>query len=283
MLALLRALARLPLSFYHALGVTLGWLIYGLSPRYRRVLGQNLAGAGYDDARLKRAVIAEAGKGITELLPVWFRPQSEAAKLMHRVSVGEVIERALARGKGIIFVTPHLGCFEVTAQWYTQMHGPMTALYSPPKKSLVAPLIASGRGKPNLRLAAPDRKGIRALLRALQSGEAVGILPDQTPGTGDGEWATFFGRPAYTMTLVERLRESTGAEVVLAYAERLPEGGGYHGYAEALPPRLEGESPARHLNRALEALIRRCPSQYLWGYNRYKVPAGVEPPVGTGR
>jgi KDO2-lipid IV(A) lauroyltransferase len=119
-------------------------------------------------------------------------------------------------------------------------------------------------------------------LRALKAGEAVGILPDQTPGRGEGEWAEFFGRPAYTMTLVQRLAEATGAPIVLVWGERLPRGAGYRGHAEAMPPRLPGESAARHLNRALEGLIRRCPEQYLWSYNRYKRPPGVEaPPQST--
>ncbi len=275
---MLRLLAVLPLSFFHLLGAGLGRLVWLLSPRFRRITRENLASAGYDDARLLRRTVAEAGKGVLELIPVWFRPQAEAAALMREAQIGDVMERARAQGKGIILVTPHLGCFEVTAQWYTHDYGPMTALFSPPKKSLVNMLMSAGRGKPRLKLAAPDMRGIRALYRALKRGEAVGILPDQTPGRGEGQWAEFFGRPAYTMTLVHRLAESTGAQIVLLYSERLPGGAGYKGYAQAMPPRLEGESPTRHLNRALEMLIRRCPEQYLWSYNRYKVPAGVEPP-----
>ena len=279
---MLKILAVLPLSFFHALGVVLGWTVWALSPRFRRWTRQNLAAAGYTDSGLLRRSVAEAGKGVLELIPVWFRPQAEAAALMRDARVDEVIKSAMAGGKGIIFVTPHLGCFEVTAQYYTHHYGPMTALFSPPKKNLVSMLISSGRGKPRLKLAEPTMRGIRSLYRALKNGEAVGILPDQTPGRGEGEWAEFFGRPAYTMTLVQRLAESTGARIVLAYAERLPGGAGYRGHAETMPPQQPGESATRHLNRALEALIRRCPEQYLWSYNRYKVPAGVEPPPGAG-
>lgn len=277
---MLRLLAGLPLSLFHALGAVLGRAVWLLSPRFRRLTRENLAAAGYTDAAMLSRTAVEAGKGVLELIPVWFRPQDRAAALMREAHVGDLIERAMARGKGVIFVTPHLGCFEITAQWYTHNCGPMTALFSPPKKSPVNALMASGRGKPRLKLAAPDMRGIRALFRALKKGEAVGILPDQTPGRGEGEWAEFFGRPAYTMTLVQRLAESTGAEIILAYAERLPGGAGYRGHAQPMPPREAGETPARHLNRALEALIRRCPEQYLWSYNRYKVPAGVTPPPG---
>lgn len=275
---MLRILAALPLSFFHVLGAGLGWLVWTLSPRFRRLTQQNLAAAGYSDPALLKRSAAQAGKGALELIPVWFRPQAEAALLMREVVAGDVIERARAGGKGVIFVTPHLGCFEITAQWYTQQVGPMTVLFSPPKKGLMNALVLSGRGKPQLQLAAPDMRGIRALFRALKRGEAVGILPDQVPGKGEGEWVEFFGRPAYTMTLVQRLADATGAIIVLVYGERLAAGAGYRGYFEAMPPREPGESATRHLNRALEALIRRCPEQYLWSYNRYKVPAGVAPP-----
>ncbi len=277
---MLKTLAALPLPFFHVLGSALGWLVWLMSSRFRRISRENVATAGYDRQVLHRSV-AEAGKGVLELLPVWFRPQVQAAALMPDLEGRELIEAARAAGQGILFVTPHLGCFEVTAQWYAQHYGPMTALYSPPKRSFVRSLVEAGRAKPQLKLALPDMRGIRQLFKALKSGEAVGILPDQAPGRGEGEWADFFGRPAYTMTLVRRLAESTGACVLLAYAERLPGGVGYRGHVQAMPVAEPGEAAARHLNRALETLIRRCPEQYLWSYNRYKVPAGVTPPPGV--
>ena len=280
--SLLKALfvlaSYLPLRALHTIGVGLGWLAYGASSRMRSRMRAHLHQAGYDDPALLHAAVRETGKSFTELAAVWFRPQAEAVALMREIDVGTLIADARARGRGIIFVTPHLGCFEITAQWYTHHHGPMTALFSPPKKSLFAPIVTGGRGKDHLKLAAPTFGGIRSLLRALRKGEAIGILPDQVPGGREGEWADFFGRPAYTMSLVDKLAEASGASVILAYAERLPLGAGYRGYALPMPPREDGESSARHLNRALEALIRRCPAQYLWSYHRYKVPGGVEPP-----
>jgi len=279
MAAFLRVIAALPLIVFHVAGAVLGWTVWLLSPRFRRITRHNLQAAGYHDARIVRQSVAAAGQGVLELVPVWFRPQQSAAALMRVEPSRQLIEQARKEGKGIIFVTPHLGCFEVTAQWYTQHFGAMTALFSPPKRAFVQRLIAGGREKPHLNLAPPTLSGIRAMMRALKAGEAVGILPDQVPGRGEGEWAPFFGRPAYTMTLVQRLAKATGAIMVVAYAERLPFGRGYRGVVELMPEREPGETASRHLNRALEELIRRCPGQYLWSYNRYKVPAGVEPPA----
>ena len=65
---------------------------------------------------------------------------------------------------------------------------------------------------------------------------------------------------------------------MIAFAERLPRGAGYRIHVEPLPAAASGESPERHMNRSLEALIRSCPEQYLWAYNRYKVPSGVSAP-----
>jgi KDO2-lipid IV(A) lauroyltransferase len=281
LLSLARLASALPLSALHRLGALLGRIVYLASPRYRHYLRANLRAAGYSDRALLGQAIAEAGKGLLELPAIWLRPHAVVSGLVVQVTGWNLVEAALGSGRGIIFLTPHLGCFEITAQYYAwraPAEVPLTVLYRPPKNKVVEPLMLAGRSRPNLRLASADLRGVRALMRALKQGEAIGILPDQAPGVGEGEWAEFFGRPSYTMTLAGRLAESSGAQVILAYAERLPQGRGYHLHLSAMPPRLAGESPARALNRALEGLIRQCPAQYVWGYNRYKVPAGAEPP-----
>jgi KDO2-lipid IV(A) lauroyltransferase len=226
-------------------------------------------------AEAKAEAIAEAGKALLELPKIWLRPQDEVVERVVRVSGWDIVEAAWQRGEGILFLTPHLGCFEITAQYYAA-HAPITVLYRPPKQAWLQPLIESGRGGANLHLAPADLAGVRRMLKALKRREAVGMLPDQVPGTGEGVWADFFGRPAYTMTLAARLTEASRATVIMAYAERLPGGAGFHLHLMAPETPIEGplEARAGAINRALEALIRRCPDQYLWGYNRYKAPRG---------
>jgi len=274
---LLRLLAAFPLPVLHAVGAVVGWLVYLGSPRFRKYLRENLAAAGYSDPAIARAAVAETGKGAMELPAIWMRSQEEASRLVVEVSGWDLIEAALAAGKGAILLTPHLGCWEVTAQYVSRRH-PITVLYSPPKMRAVEPLMQHGRTREGMKSVPPDLSGLRAMLRALHRGEAIGILPDQVPGLGEGEWTEFFGRPAYTMTLVTKLAEKTGAPVLLGYAERLPRGRGYRLHVVPIAGALQGETPQRRLNRAIEELVRRCPAQYLWAYNRYKVPAGVEPP-----
>ncbi len=271
MVFLFKFLAHLPLPLLHNLGALVGWLAYLLSPTYRRQLRRNTSQAGLESARL--AAIAEAGKSIIELPKIWLRPQDEVISRVVRVSGWESVEAAWSAGSGILFLTPHLGCFEITAQYYAA-HRPITVLYRPPKQSWLRQLVEQGRGA-NLRLAPADVSGVRLLLKALKKREAAGMLPDQVPGFGEGIWVPFFGRPAYTMTLAARLAES-GATVLLAYAERLAYGAGYHLHLSTLAAPLAGtrEERVAQLNRELESLVRECPQQYLWGYNRYKVPAG---------
>ena len=271
-----KALARLPLPLLHNLGALAGWLAWLLSTTYRRNFSAHIAQAGITQART--AAIAEAGKALLELPKIWLRAQDEVVERVVRVSGWELVVAAWSAGRGILFLTPHLGCFEITAQYYAAQK-PITVLYRRPKQDWLAPLIEEGRGA-NLRLAPADLSGVRRLLKALKNGEAVGILPDQVPGKGEGAWVPFFGRPAYTMTLAARLAE-TGATVLLAYAERLHYGAGYHLKLFPLSAPLQGDllQRAAQLNRELEALIRLCPEQYLWGYNRYKVPAGAAAPA----
>jgi len=270
-----KLLARLPLSLLHNLGAMAGWLVWLLSPTYRRNFSTHIAQAAQGGA--KGPAIAEAGKALLELPKIWLRPQQEVIARVVRVSGWELVEAAESAGRGILFLTPHLGCFEITAQYYAAK-GPMTVLYRRSKQDWLAPLIEQGRGA-NLKLAPADLSGVRLLLKALKAGEAVGMLPDQVPGKGEGAWLPFFGRPAYTMTLAARLAE-TGATVLLAYGERLAYGAGYHLKLFPLSAPLEGDllGRAAQLNRELETLIRQCPEQYLWGYNRYKVPAGARAP-----
>lgn len=276
---LLQWCARMPLAGLHFFGAGLGWLVYGLSPTYRRRCRENLRASGVcaDGTALRlllHAVVAETGKSITELCKVWFGRDDEIAQLV-ACDDWAVVEAAQRAGKGVIFLTPHLGCFEISALYGAQRL-PLTVLYRPPKRAALETIMQAGRVRGRMTLAPATLKGVRLLYKALQRGEAIGVLPDQAPGVGEGEWADFFGRPAYTMTLVTRLQETSGAAVIMAFAERLAQGRGYRLHLQAVTADPLG--PAA-MNHAVEAVVRTCPAQYLWGYNRYKVPAGAKEPV----
>jgi len=272
--------AHLPLTLLHRLGSWLGWVTYHLSGKYAARLRENLAyeWQGRPEAEFRKALnanVQEMGKSICELPWVWRRPVEEVLGKVRACQGLEHVEAAQRRGQGVIFLTPHLGCFEIVSL-YLAARMPMTIMYRPPKLAWLDAVMRSGRLRGQTSLARTDISGVRAMFKALKRGESIGLLPDQVPGSGEGEWAPFFGRPAYTMTLVGRLAESSGASVLLSFGERLPHGEGY--IIHFTPLEFTADAPVtRQLNAALENLIRTCPEQYLWSYNRYKVPAGAKP------
>ena len=261
----------------HAIGALIGLFTYKWSRGYRQCFDANLAQAGITDALTRSIAVREAGKAMAELPAIWLRPARQVGQMVVETRGWDWIDRAHAARSPILFLTPHLGCFEITAQVYALRappECPITVLYRRPRKAALTPLIESGRSRPNMKLAAADFSGVRALIRALRRGEAAGLLPDQTPRFGEGVWAPFFGKPAYTMTLAMRLVRASNATILLAFAERLPKGAGFRLTIRPFNETLSTDmaTGATQLNSALEALIRECPEQYLWGYDRYKAP-----------
>ena len=265
-------LGRFPLNVLHALGALLGWFTWLVSPTYRRRMRDNMRQAGL--AAAGAAAIAEAGKSLLELPFIWGRPVAEVLASVHQVCGMEILQEAQKQGHPILFLTPHLGCFEVLGPFLGSRR-PLTALYRPSKLAWVEECIRKGRGR-FVTLASADRSGVRLLLAAIKRKAAVILLPDQVPGKGEGIWAPFFGRPAFTMTLAARLTEIEGVVPILAFAERLHYGAGYRLHFLALSKPLTGDLGTRvaQLNSEIEAMIRRYPEQYLWSYNRHKRPSG---------
>jgi Kdo2-lipid IVA lauroyltransferase/acyltransferase len=236
--------------------------------------------------RLARRNAAEIGKGATELAWALFRPIDEVAATVREMAGWDAVERLRAENRPIVFVTPHLGGYDVAGRFlWTRL--PILAMYRPHKLFWLDQLMREGRN----RGAAPDGTnvapanlaGVRMVLKHLRRGGCSVVLPDQVPGEGEGEWAEFFGRPAYTMTLLGRLQQATDAAIVFCHAERLAGGEGFRLHFDALDEPLpqDRSAAARRVNAQVEKLVRACPSQYLWGYNRYKHPAGAPRPPGV--
>ena len=268
---LFRLGSRLPLWLLHGLGTGLGWASFLLSGTYRRRLLAHARQAGMPRAVALRSV-GEAGKLVTELPRLWLG--APAPVTWQGV---EHIEAAIASGRGLLFLTPHLGCFEITAQAYARRFGathPMTVLFRPARQAGLRSLVAGARQRPGLRTAPTTLGGVKQLIQALRAGEAVGLLPDQVPPQGMGVWSPFFGREAYTMTLSARLAHAGQACVLLSWGERLPRGRGYVVHVRPLPEPLASDAveAAAQINRAMETLVRESPAQYLWSYDRYKSP-----------
>jgi Kdo2-lipid IVA lauroyltransferase/acyltransferase len=281
---LLRLFSRLSLKTNHAIGAALGLLAYLFSHSFSQLTYDNLQQSGLapDEKKFRELLsqsVRETGKGLTELIVAWFRPQLEVVNLVVECEGWVHVEAAQKIGKGLIFITPHLGCYDIAGRWLDSKI-PTRFLYRAPKMAWVQKLMDAGRDRGEEKMVPADMSGVRTLMRTLKQGGSISILPDQVPSKGEGEWADFFGKPAYTMTLVTRLQNATQAPVIYYFAERLPQGRGYKVWLTpaAEPFSADRNTAARQLNAALEDLIRRAPSQYLWSYNRYKTPAGAEPP-----
>ena len=271
MITLCKMGALLPLWLLHAIGWGLGWLLMLCSTGYRRRFVDHAILAGLNPRQWLNAV-AESGKLAAELPRVWMgRP-------VHVEWQGvEALESALATQRGLVFLTPHLGCFEVAPRAFVQRFGHqhvLRVMYRPPRQAWLHRLVQAARQKDGLQMVPTTLAGVRQMLRALKNGESVGLLPDQVPPYGMGVMAPFFGRDAYTMTLSVRLVQQTGAAIWLAWAQRLPWGRGYQVHVQALDVPLpdDVQEAVTVVNRAMEALIKQCPQQYLWGYARYKQP-----------
>ena len=290
MKTLFRLLSRLPLGLNHALGAFIGRLVYAVAPRYRYRLLENLTASGVcasprDVRRTARANAAEIGKGATELAWSLFRHDAVVGLIRKRHG-WEAVEKLRAANRPIVFVVPHLGGYDIAGR-YLVSQLQILAMYRPHKIFWLDQLLREGRNRGSApdgsNVAPASMAGVRMVLKHLRRGGCTMVLPDQVPGLGDGEWVDFFGRPAYTMTLIGRLQEATGAAIVFCYAERLPRGEGYEMHFAPLDEPLPADrnAAARQVNAMVETLVRACPAQYLWGYNRFKRPAGAPPPPGA--
>jgi KDO2-lipid IV(A) lauroyltransferase len=273
LIGLCKILGRVSLRWYHRTGALVGWLGYWCWPPYRERLRRTLTITGICASDEERSALLtesarQGGQGATEWFKIWFAPQSEIDRLPIECRGWDAVEEARNGGKGIIFLLPHLGSFPVVVR-YIASRLPFTVLYRSPRQTWLKPLFDAGSAHSRLFMAPTDLKGIGRLLRALKKGQAVGLPPDQAPNSRGGVWADFFGRRAYTTTLPRKLQRATGAMMIAGFAERLDGGQGYRLEFQPVSPDNFDEA---ELNRIVEALVRRCPSQFIWSYNRYKSP-----------
>lgn len=225
-----------------------------------------------EQKHLTRRSLYEAGKTLTEIGPTWYWPRERTEALTRSISHKELIDDALARGKGAILLAPHLGAWELGGLM-TARHYPLTILYRPPREPAFEQLINEARCRFGAQVAPANRHGVKQLLLALRRGELVAILPDQEPSAGEGQFAPFCGHPAYTLTLVHSLIQKTGATAFFGWMERRPDSTGYHLHYSEAPPAISSPILAESLaamNAGIEALVRLRPEQYQWTYRRFR-------------
>ena len=284
--ALLRAAARVPLPLLHGVGSAVGMVAAAVpndARHYARVNAQLCFGDRplAERKALVRCALRETAKGALETGPVWFRPLQDVLGLVRRVENESLFNDAVAAGRGLLILAPHLGCWEVLQAWIGQ-RVTANALYRPPRQAEFEELITRARSRTGVRFWPTTAGGVRALFKALRNGEAVGVLPDQQP-PGEGVFAPFFGYPAKTMTLFGKLAARSGAPVLLGWAERLPRGQGFVVHWQETDEAAIGsddpETAAAAMNREIERAARRNLCQYQWTYRRFsRQPARTRNP-----
>ena len=279
--ALLRLVSkRISLAMNQRLGVTLVTVVSLFKLKTRKTADTNLALCFpemevSDRHRMMRRSFQELGKLVFEADYLWHIGKPEIRALVREVEGEEVRTRAEAQGRGVIYATPHLGCWEL-AGLYIALDGPLYCLYKRSRYRIVEHFIRGGREAGGLKLCQTDMGGVKKLLRKLAAGENIGILPDQKAPADSRVIAPFFGHPAITMTLLIKLARH--APVVFVYAQRLPYAHGYRICFLEPSPEIYSADPviaATAVNQAIEHLVRRCPEQYLWLYRRFQLCQGV--------
>jgi KDO2-lipid IV(A) lauroyltransferase len=280
----LRLLALLPLRVLQGIGAGLGRLLLWRRSRMVHNTAANLRIArpqldNAAQAELLRDALVESGKSACEIVKVWGAGAERALDLVREVRGEALLDAALAAGKGVIIAAPHLGCWELLNYWLCRKT-PMAILYRPPRIAAIEGLLRKVRGALAPEQVRADGAGVRTLYKRLAAGGTVGILPDQKPRAGEGQFAPFFGRQALTMVLLPRLAARTGATVLFAFAERLPRGAGYRIH---LLPAPQGIADAdlgvacTALNQGVQDCVELAFAQYQWQYKRFSANGLISP------
>ena len=279
-------LARLPWRWLMWLGDVMAMVWRRSGARESRVAMRNLELA-YPELlprqrdELHRAILRTTARQALETLRLWTRPHAQNRALIRTHDGVERVDAAIAAGRGVIIAAPHYGNWELLNQWLA-WRTPLAILYRPPDSAIGEAFLRRVRADAGDRVTQvrAEGAGIRQLFKLLKAGGVVGILPDQQPKVGDGEFAPFFGKPALTMTLLNRLAERSGATVLFGYCERIGAGPEFALHFEAAHDAIRATDPvvaATALNAGVERIARRDPAQYQWTYKRYTLR-----PPGSG-
>ena len=280
---LLWLIGCLPLRGLQALGAALGGILRVIGAGPARIAGRNLdlawpALEPNSRSALLDASLRDTGRTLFETARFWTRPAPTNLPLVREIEGEDLFVAALARPQGLIIAAPHLGNWELLNQWLASRTA-LAIVYRPPRQTWIEDLLRRARAHPHVTQVRAEAAGVRQLFRTLKEGGTIGILPDQQPKAGEGEFAPFFGVPALTMTLLSRLAAKSGATVLYAWAERLPDSRGFRIRISVASPAIADSDTGvalAALNTGIETCVRIAPSQYQWSYKRYaKRPEGA--------
>lgn len=278
--SLLRLLGVLPRPVAKWLAGALAALLHWATPRFRGIADQNLRMALPElGARERRAVCRGVYRSIGRLLAECARfPRLNSENIQDLVSYSglEHYQSAVTRGKGVLFLTAHLGPWELGAFAHALYGYPIQILYRPLDNARLDRLVNRYRTLCGNKLI-DKRDSARGILSALARNETVGILADQNTSLEEGVFVNFFGITACTTAGIARVALHTGAAVVPAFCVWEEAAGRYCIHFE--PPLEFAVSSDRdadiraatqQMASVIEKYIRRYPDQWLWIHRRWK-------------
>jgi KDO2-lipid IV(A) lauroyltransferase len=191
----------------------------------------------------------------------------------------EHYEAALARGRGVLFATAHLGNWELSAFAHALMAKPMNVVVRPLDNPIIDGLVEQRRALSGNNLLS-KRDFARSILQALRKNEAVGILMDQNTMPENGVFVPFFGRAACANTTFARLAARSGAAVIPGFAvwNQVERRYILRFYPAVVITGEETEDTAR-IQAAIETAVREYPDQWLWIHRRWKTRPPGEPDI----
>lgn len=278
----LRLFALLPWRAVQGSGRFIGWLMWKLPNRSREVARINLSRCfpeleAAERERLLGQSLQQIGMAFTESACAWIWPADKTLRLVKEVQGLEVLEQALASGKGVVGITSHLGNWEVLNHFYCAQCKPII-FYRPPKLKAVDDLLQRQRVQLGNKVAPSTREGIISVIKEVRKGGAVGIPADPEPSEGAGVFVPFLGTQALTSKFVPGMLTGGKAVGVFLHALRLDDGSGYKVILEAAPPAMYDEDvevAVAAMSGVIERYVRNWPSQYMWTMKRFKKrPAG---------
>ena len=225
-----------------------------------------------------RKSIASYLKTLLESPYIYRFSDSNIDKFINNIHNKDCIENCLKENNGVIFMTPHLGSWEL-AGLFTATLIKTTIMYKPLRNKVLNDYVYTGRQATGADLVETNNVGVKKLLKALKNNNAIGILPDHTPKINQGTMSKFYNIPVNTNSLIYKLGKKNKVPIISIYAERLPKNKGFDIHLDVINKNfydLDQIGAADLLNKSIEDMVNKNISQYIWVYERFRNRSGVK-------
>ncbi len=276
---LLCGLSYLPLPWLRGIGTVMGRLLYKFSSQKGRVrLSDNLLLTGMcsndELTTMSRRTAEELCKTLIETITIaWFRSKQYNAGLVNEMHGIELVETEISRGKAIVFLTPHIGNFEIALKATAyRLKNNFTVLYKPAKDEWYNELMLNGRSEDNIKPVPITARGILSLVKALRNHEYIGVLPDSVASQGDGVWVDFFGQRVFAATLAAKMSSVKDVATFVVGSRRVANGF----VVEYIPYITTSDKPltmTQEIYKIIESIVLKAREQYFWSYDRFRKPS----------